>query len=58
VAKLLPLIDRLRPGIDGNPIGNLGFPHFSPFPLDAPFPVGATELGDELLTTRGIPVDR
>jgi len=56
VTKLLSLIDRLRPGINGNPIGNLGFSHFSPFSLDAPFPVGATELGDELLSIRGIPV--
>jgi hypothetical protein len=36
--------------------GNLGFSHFSPFSLDAPFPVGTTELGDELLSIRGIPV--
>ena len=37
-------------------MGNLGFSHFSPFTLDAPFPVGATELGDELFSIRGIPV--
>ena len=56
MAKLLSLIDRLWPGINGNPIGNLGFSYFSPFSLDAPFPVGATELGDEVLSIWGIPV--
>jgi len=56
MTKLLSLIDRLRPGIDGNPIGNLGFSHFSPFALDAPFPVGATKLGDELFSIRSISV--
>lgn len=56
MAKLLSLLDSLRPGINGNPIGNLGFSHFSPFSLDAPFPVCATELGDEVLPIRGIPV--
>lgn len=56
VAELFSLIDCLRPGINGNPVGNFGFSHFSPFALDAPFPMGATELGDELLPIRGIPV--
>lgn len=56
VTKLLSLINRLRTDINGNPIGNLGFPLFSPFSLDAPFPIGSTKLGDELLSIRGIPV--
>lgn len=34
----------------------LGFSHLSPFPFDAPFPMGATELGDKLLPIRSIPV--
>ena len=56
MANLFPLVDCFRPGSDGNPIGNLGFSHFSPFALNAPFPVGVTELGDELLPIGGVPM--
>ena len=56
MANLFALVNHLRPGGDGNPIGNLGFSHFSPIALNAPFPMGATELGDELLTIGSIPM--
>ena len=56
MAELLSSLDRLRPGINRNPIGNLGFSYLSPVAFDAPFPMGATKLGDKLLSIRSVPV--
>ncbi len=56
MTDLLPVVSSLRSGINGNPIGNLGSSHFSPFALYASFPMGTTELGDELLTIGGVPM--
>jgi len=56
MTDLFPLVNDLRPGINRNPVGNLGFSHFSPCAFNPPFSMGATELGDELLPIGGVPM--
>ncbi len=56
MTHLFPAVSRLRPDIDGNPIGNLGFSHFSPFALNVPFSMGTAESGDKLLTIGSVPM--
>ena len=56
MTDLLTLVNGLWPSSNRNPIGNLGFSYFSPFSLNAPFPMGATELGDKLITIGSVPM--